>query len=187
MTHADGTVSKRGSKTRAYSHAVEVAPAAATDYAAYLAARAKAAEAEAATLWAAADKGSVSVRSRGFSTRDDLVSHQATLLGTGGRVDTWCSADGRTKDFSADFTVQDRPVVAVTEYLIRWARQAAEAEQAQAARYAAEAADVLAAGTPVGAYGVVRWSSSAALATKALAEFEYLTARGHQIRVVPVD
>ncbi len=179
VTHADGTVSTRGSKTRTYTHAIEVSPAPADRYAAYLLNAASTATAKAARFREAADAGRVQIVSRGFSTQDDHYSHQATLMGTDRVIYNWCSPDGQTK--SGD------EIVSVREQLIDNARQFADDYERTAAKRTEEAERVLAAGQPVGKYHVVRWSSSARLATAALGTFEYLAAQGHTVRVVPVD
>lgn len=185
VTHADGTVSTRKSQSRTYTHAVEIAPARAAAYAAWQTAAAAKEEARAAQYRAAAAAGKVVIKSRGFpGTRpESLHDYEATLAGTGGYVYTWCSADGRTQDIVAD----GKPIVDVRAYLIEHATQYAEGIEQRAAELRAEAAKILAAGTPVGDYGVLRWSSRADLATKALSEFDYAVQRGHTIRVVPVD
>lgn len=183
VTHADGTVSKRASKTRTYSHAVEVTPAPAASYAAYLTQLAAEATAKAASLRAAAEAASVAITSRGWSTGDPYYSHQATLRGTNRQVYTWCSADGQRVDVLAD----GKPVVSAKDSLVADALSGAQRAEQDAERFTARAAAVLAAGEPVGEYKVVRWSSRADLAVKALSEFERYTDWGHTVRVVPVD
>lgn len=183
VTHADGTVSRRASKTRTYSHAVEVSPAPAEAYAADLDRQARDRRDTAARYRAAADAGHVTIKSRGFGTINPDVSHQATLSGTDGYIYTWCNADAITHTLPS----QGAQPVHVTEDLPRHARDTAANYDTAAEKLEAEAAAVRTAGVPVGRYGVARWSSRADLAAKALAEFEYLTAKGHQLRVVAVD
>lgn len=188
VTHADGTVSIRKSQSRTYTHAIEEGPAPAAAYAAYLVRQAERSEANAAKLRAAAERGSVVVRSRGFSSPGQYHDHEAILRGTesakgNAQIYTWCSADGRTQDVVAD----GKPIVDVRAYLIEYATRYAEEIERGAVKGRAEAAEVLAAGTPVGTYGILRWSLRADLAVKALSEFDYAVQRGHTVRVVPVD
>lgn len=179
VTHADGTVSTRGSKTRAYTHAVEITPATAERAAADMTLRAAKAAAKAAALRAAADAGRVTVKYRGFAG-NGYNSHSATL--TGSDVYTWSNAEGITHDIVADV------IIPAIDYLAASARAQADLNAAEAARLNAEAAATLAAGVPVGAYGILRWSSSAVNAAKGAREFEdFYAARGHTVRVVPVD
>jgi hypothetical protein len=183
VTHADGTVSTRKSQTRTYSHAVEVSPAPAAAYAANLNRKADSLAARAANLRAAADAGVVHVRSRGFSTADPYISHDATLLGTDREISWHSNAAGQIKDTLTDGS----PIVNARDYLVAYARKQATVWDEQAAKTRQEAADVLAAGTPVGNYFVARWSSRADLAAKALSEFDHLCAAGHAVRAVAVD
>lgn len=177
VTHADGTTSTRTSKTRTYSHAIEVSPAPADRYAAYLTRQAEEQEAKALNLRTAASLGRGTIRSRGFKTQNDHVSYAATLTGTD--VYTWCGEDRMTES--------DGVLVPVLPYLIDRARQSAEYADGLAAKLRAEAAAVLAAGTPVGEYMVVRWSSRADLAHQALGEFSWYASQGRTVRVVAVD
>lgn len=182
VTHADGTVSTRKSQSRVYTHAVEVSPAPAGKYAAYLTGQAEKEEARAAKYRAAAAAGKVAIRSRGFtSPSENYHDYQATLIGTDRDIYTWCSAEGLTQDIAAV------GVVHVGRYLVEYATRYAEEVERGAAKFRAQAADVLAAGGQVGAYGVVRWSSRADLAARSLGEFDYATARGSTVRVVSVD
>lgn len=189
VTHADGTVSKRSSQARTYSHAVEVGPATAEAAAAGKTRAAERYEADAATLNAAADAGKVVITDRHLSYSDgSLHSHQAVLTGTKNAkgnhtVYTWCSADGRTRSYRGD----EETVEPVADYLVESARQVATRYEQNAAKLRAEAAEILAAGKPYGEYHVVRWSSRPDLAHKALTEFDYLTVQGYPVRVVPVD
>lgn len=177
VTHADGTVSTRKSKTRVYTHAIEVSPAPADRYAAYLIGQAEAQEEKALNLRTAASLGKGTIRSRGFKTQDDHVSYAATLTGTD--IYTWCGEDRLTE--------HNGELVPVLPYLIDSARRSAEYADSQAAKLRAEAAEVLAARQPVGKYGILRWSSRADLAGKALSEFDTYTHQGHTLRVWPVD
>lgn len=186
MTHPDGTISTRGSKTRTYGYAVEIAPAPAEKVAAELTRLAAECTTKAAAFRAAADNGKATMQSRGFSGRHATGpnSHQATLTGTDGYIYTWCDADARTQDRHDD----NGGTVHAVAYLVRYARDMADEYDQQAAKYAATAAETLAAGTPVGEYGILRWSSTAALAAKGLRELgDYYAARGHALRVVAVD
>lgn len=188
VTHADGTVSTRKSQTRTYSHAVEIGPAAATAAAAGKIREAERNEATATQLTAAADAGKVVITDRGFRSDESLYSHQATLAGTKNEngnptVFTWCSADGRTRSYQGDEPV----VVDAAAYLIESARLKAAQREADAASLRAEAAEITAAGAPVGTYWVARWSSRADLAHKALTEFAFYAAAGYTVRAVPVD
>jgi hypothetical protein len=185
VTHPDGTISTRTSKTRTYSHAVVITPTTPTDYAFHLTVQAVTESVTANRFRLAAATPSVTIRDRGLrlAGANELCSHRATLEGTDGRIYTYCSADGRTVDTSPDVT----PVVALTAYLIAYARRAADDHDEADERLRASAAEVLAAGTPGGRFRVLRWSSSAALATKALKEFEYFRDRGHGVHVVEVD
>lgn len=189
VTHTDGTISTRRSKTNTYTYALEIAPAPADAYAAYLIRQAEKDEAKAAALLAAAanGKGHIKDRHLGRVDPDALYTHQATLDGTNGEVYTWCSRHQMTQDHSDVKSGQEAPVVKVLGYLIRSAREMAQYHIEQAAKLRAEAVEVLAAGQPVGEYGVLRWSSRADLAGKALGEFDTYTHRGHALRVVPVD
>jgi hypothetical protein len=182
VTHADGTVSTRTSKTRIYTHAVEVSPAPAAAYAAWLTRRADKSAALADAFRAAATEAKVTVKSRGFRTSNDLVGYQATLAGTGGYIYTWCSADGRTEDHRTGGAI-----VGVVSYLVRSALGMADTYQKAAEKARTQAHTVLMTGTPVGDYGIVRWSSRADLAAKALSEFDHHAAQGSTVRVVPVD
>jgi hypothetical protein len=183
VTHADGTVSTRTSKTRTYSHAIEISPAPADHYAAYLTALADECETAAARYRTAAENRRVQIQSRGFRDDTGYFSHQATLLDTDNRIYTWCSQDGKTEDILTD----GRPLVGVADFLARYAVEQAASKDEQAAKYRAEAAEVLATGQPVGSYSVLRWSSRADLAIKAISEFEHYSKCGHQLRVVAVD
>jgi len=183
VTHPDNTISTRGSKTRTYAFAVEVAPAPAGAYAAYLIRQAEAVETRIAKFRTAADAAQVQVRSRGFRTVSDYVSHDAVLVGTDREISWYSNGKGEIEDRLTD----GHPIVGAVAYLTAYARRYADDLVPHAAKYRAEAADVLATGTPVDSYAVVRWSSSEALAVKALTEFDYLAERGHVVRVVPVD
>jgi hypothetical protein len=182
VTHADGTVSKRSSKTRVYTHAVEISPAPAEKLAANLLRKAQEATARAAQLRKAADEGQVRIAPRGFRISNDYISYQATLAGTDRYIYTYCSADGRTED-----VLNGREIVPVVGYLVDSARHAVGQHEETAAKLTAQAAEVLADGKPVGEYRIVRWSSSAVLAGKALSEFDAYVAAGCTVRVVPVD
>jgi hypothetical protein len=181
VTHADGTVSKRTSKTRSYTHAIEASPAPAADYAAYLVAQAVKHRDTAATLRAAADAPQVSIRHRGLRTADDLVSHTATLAGTD--IYTLSNAAGQTRNLST----RGGGIISAVDYLTTSARENARDYERRAGELDSEAAEVLAKGEPVFGYGVLRWSSRRDLAEKALKEFEHATAMGCTVRVVPVD
>ena len=183
VTHTDGTKSTRGSKTRAYTHAVEITPAPARAYADFLIRQGQALTAKATAYRQAATDGRVAIVSRGITTSDPLINHQATLIGTDRGIYTWCSADGQTRDIMQD----GYPVAGVRQSLVAHAVAMAERYEADAAKLADEATEIATAGTPVGAYGVLRWSSSQALAGKGMNEFATYTDRGHTIRVVPVD
>lgn len=183
VTHPDGTVSTRGSKTRTYAFAVEVSPATATDHAAELNRQADDFDRRAASLRAAADAGEVILQSRGFHTINPEISHTATLRGTDRMVYTWANAEGMT----VYTTTEGSPPIRAVDYLTRLAREQADLYTADAVRVRSDAKRVLAAGAPVGAYEVVRWSSTAALAGKALNEFDHLARYGRNVRVVFVD
>lgn len=188
VTHPDGTVSKRTSKTREYTHAIQVSPADPRILAAYMLREADQSDAKAAKLRAAADAGQVVVRSRGFGKEDadNFHSHQAILKGTDRVVFTWCSAAGQTESWP-DRWPAPAVIVPVKEYLTESARTSAASFEAAAVRLRAEAADILKAGVPVGSWTVERWSSRWDLADKARSTFAYLAERGHQVRVVAVD
>lgn len=182
VTHADGSVSKRKSKTMTYTHAIEVGPAPAEALAKSNERRATDFDMKAAKLREAASAGKFIIRNRGFSGPvEELVSHEAKLPGTD--IYTLCSADGRTESYR-DGT---KTVVKVGGYLREGAINSAEHYEEQAAKLRAEAVEIREAGKPVGGYGVVRWSSSAMLATKALSSFKHYSDQGYAVRVVPVD
>jgi len=183
VTHTDGTISTRKSKTNTYTHAVVLAPAAPEAYAAGLLARAATYTETAAKLRRAAADGKVRIESRGFRTQDNMVSYQATLIGTDRATYTWCSADGMTKDYRGDMPT----VTPVVPYLIASAEGSADRMQEQAAELTAQAAEVTAAGRPVGEYLVLRWSSRRDLAERAVSEFDGYRAKGHRLAVVAVD
>jgi hypothetical protein len=182
VTHPDGTVSRRGSETMTYTHAVEVGPAPAEAMAAYLERQAAKSTADATALREAAASAKVTIRSRGLGGDPrDLVSHVAKLAGT--EVYTWCSPDGRTESHRTETT----QVVEVGQYLRESAISSAEAREESAAKLLGQAAEIRAAGVPVDGWGVVRWSTRADLAHKATKEFDHLAAQGRPVRVVPVD
>jgi hypothetical protein len=189
VTHADGTVSTRKSKTRVYTHAIEASPAPADRYAAHLIQQAGAQEVKALNLRTAAAVGKGHIKDRGLGgrTAEGHHSHCATLDGTD--IYTWCGADQLTEDFSGPYVAgATRPLVPVLPYLIGLARESADRADRRAAELRAEAAAVLTAAVPVGEYLVPRWSSRADLAHAALSEFAgYYTAQGCTVRVVPVD
>jgi hypothetical protein len=182
VTHPDGTVSRRTSETRTYTHAVAVGPAPAEAMAAYLDRRATELEAAAAVLREAAATAKVTIRDRGLGGNSrDLITHVAKLAGT--EVYTWCSADGRTESHRTETT----EVVEVGPYVRESARSGAEWREKEAANLLSRAAEIRAAGAPVGEWGVVRWSSRADLAQAALSTFDHLAAQGSPVQVVPVD
>lgn len=188
VTHPDGTVSKRTSKTRTYTHAIQVSPADPRILAASMLRQADLNAAQAAKLRAAADAGVVFIKSRGFadSRPDSLHSHQAILKGTNREIFTWCSATGQTDTFPQPWPAPS--VVGNVEQSLRAdARKQADGLDAGAVSLRADAADILKAGVPVGSWSVERWSSRWDLADKALGTFAYLAERGHQVTVVPVD
>jgi hypothetical protein len=180
VTHPDGTISTRTSKSRAYTHAVVVSPAPAIAYAAMLDAVARTLRDKAEAFRAAAEAGHVTVTDRriGRVGADDMFSHVAKLTGTD--LSTWCSADGRTLDGDA--------AVPVSSYLKDYAYGMADDADRLAAGREALAAEIRDAGTPVGEWGVLRWSSRADLAAKAAAgEFATFATGGRTVSVVAVD
>lgn len=188
VTHADGTVSTRASKTRTYSHAVEVGPAPAATYAARLTAEANRYEAEAAALRAAIASPQVVLRDRGlhsvsdYYAPDPMVAYEATLVGSK-RISAWSNREGKTTRLASEGGgIED-----VVNELVRRAEGQVKWYESEAAKTHAEAFEILAKGEPVGGYGVVRWSSRADLAARAISEFDYLVQKGHTVRVVEVD
>jgi hypothetical protein len=187
VTHPDGTVSKRTSKTREYTHAIQVSPADPYILAEHFRREAVKADRMAAKLRDAADVGTITIRSRGFAQDgDSLHSHVATLLGTDREIYTWCSKDGQMNTYPEPYPA-GAVVVPADQGLRANARRQADAYTASAVKLREQADATLAAGAPVGAWTVERWSSRQDLAMKALGTFAYLTERGHQVRVVPVD
>jgi hypothetical protein len=184
VTHPDGTVSARASQSRAYTHAIQISPAPAESYAMYLINKATALNATAISYRQAAADAVVTIRDRGFgdSSADSLYSHHATLSGTGGYIYTWCSSDGQTRGFG-----DDSSAVSVREHLVAYAIEMAETNETEADKLVWEAKAIIAAGEPVGQFRVVRWSSSRALALKAMTEFSDASQQGCRVRVVPVD
>lgn len=188
VTHPDGTVSKRTSKTMIYTHAIQVSPADPYILAEHLRQAATTADRMASKLTDAADVGTITIRSRGFNggDRDDLHSHQATLLGTDSKVYTWCSRDGMTKTYPNPYPAE-AVLVHVDIALRADARKQATSYAESATKLRAEADAILAAGAPVGTWTVERWSTRQDLALKAVGSFRYLQERGHRVTVVAVD
>jgi hypothetical protein len=188
VTHPDGTVSKRTSKTMTYTHAVQVSPADPYILAEYFRREAIKSNENATKLRTAADARQVTVRSRGFGqvAPGDLNSHQATLSGTDREIFTWCSADGHTRSYPEPYPAE-AVLVPVEEYLAESARRSADAYVARATALREQADATLAACSPVGSWSVERWSTRQDLAHKAVATFRYLVERGHRVTVVPVD
>jgi hypothetical protein len=214
VTHPDGSVSKRGSVSATYTHAVVIGPVDPAVRAAHLLRQAEAQEARAAQFAAAADAGLVKVKNRGFGSKDDVgydgkpsyhgyeVFLDGTKVpGTKGRSYFYVSdhsnskgeveryvrdADGKIVDGPDGYGVKE--IVPGREHLIERGREAAADAAKNAADLRASAAKWLAGETTDTTYGVVRWSRRADLAQKAAAgEFAYAAERGAQVYVVAVD
>lgn len=183
VTHQDGTRSTRTSASRTYTHAIEVSPAPAEAYAAYLRDAAETHERSAAELEQAAESGRVLLSSRGFATDpgSDHHSHCARLEGTD--LFTWASAEGMTRSYQG----AEPEMVRAATHLREIAREEAASLRERAVSLRAEAEQVRAAGAPIGTYTVVRWSSRYDLAASALGEFSHYATEGRTVRVVPVD
>jgi len=183
VTHEDGTISARSSKTMTYTHAVEIGPAVPELYAAGLRERADDQETKAAQLGAVLAKGPrVILRFRGAWVTRREVSHEATLAGTS--LSTWADADGMTTVGYPD--VQVMPAL---DYLVDSARSSAADYRDRAAQLRAEADAILSAdAVPGDGWRVWRWSTRADLAVKALGEARRgYSGAGRVIRVVAVD
>lgn len=205
VTHPDGSVSKRTSKSRTYAFAIVSVPA--TDRARHRALNKQAyvLEARAAQFEAAADAGAVIRRDRGMGIAPfEFHAFDVALKGTevrGQRV-TYCEINDRSNDENltetwrefvpdgveivreteADYSGEMKVAVDARAYLVGKARRRAVELREQAARLRTEA------DTPdTGGYDVLRWSSRRDLAEKALAEFAYATQSGRTLQVVPVD
>jgi hypothetical protein len=183
ITHPDGTISTRKSKTMAYTHAVEIGPAPADRYAADLIRKAEKLEAKAARFREAIVFNEVRIGSRGFTTHNDYLSHQATLTGTDREVYTWCNKNAKRQDYSTG------EVTGVRAYLLRIAEESAVGYDEQAAKLRAEAADILAKGEPVGEFYIYRWSTRRDLAESCAngKDGSWYAAQGHSVRVVAID
>ncbi len=211
VTHPDGTVDKRTSQGRTYTHAVVVGPGTPESIAAGWRAQAATARGTAAMIRAAIEKGVVHKRSRGYRMDDSVVSYVYDLAGTevqGQRSHTYAlvsergTSDGRSQCAPqylrpGDVVVGDSAAVAggFPNYVLVETRahvlaQAAEeaeryersAEKCEARAQAAER------GEGLGSYGVVRWSSRRDLAERAaVGEYGSVAAAGHRVYVVPVD
>lgn len=198
VTHADGTISTRSSKTMVYTHAVEVSPADCETYAASLDRMADDADASAAQLDRAAERGEVKVIDRRLGggpqySPDPMIMFEARLIGSTRKhstVSTWSSREGLTNDPSTYIagTGKYAGTMPATDYLIQVAREQATADRAQAAKLRAQAAAVRAAGVPVGTFGIARWSTRRDLAAKYADSIRAWAAlRGESVRVVEVD
>lgn len=185
VTHPDGTTSTRKSKTMTYTHAVEIGPAPAARYAADLIRKADEQTAKAAKLRQAIKYNEVRIRHRGLDIKgkEDLYSYEARL--TGSDVYSWCSREGLTSRLDSEGGGTEK----VRDCLLRNAGRSAAYADEQAAKYRAEAAEILAKGEPVGKFYIYRWSTRADLAASCAngKEGSWYAARGHSVRVVTVD
>lgn len=177
VTHPDGTVSKRTSKSRAYTHAVvhvETRAHRVADARADLA-RAQ----EQVTKYAAmlAD-GVVANGERDLRPAGAFLGSRQFLTMAGQYASSYFFDDSIPGKTEAEQRPSDEAVIAGVQ---EWHDKAV----AYVAR--AEAAVAKAEASPEVTYGVVRWSSRADLAVKAVAEFERLAVHGSRLDVVEVD
>lgn len=165
VTHPDGTVSKRTSKTRSYTHAVVLEQT--RDYLVDQALTTAAVHDRAAEAFVkAAASGDITEERRDW---------------TGGRTYISLYLGGKF----ADSYVDDRPRPSDDELRAKHLKRAAE-QRAGAEKYRKLAA-THAAG-PEAVYGVLRWSSRADLAHKAVTgEFSQLVCEGVKVYAVAVD
>lgn len=164
VTHPDGTVSKRTSQNRTYTHAVVMSQTRESLIADALAYAAKFDELAAADL--AAVDGEITTESRDWSGGLTYYS-----LYVGGEY------------AAAHVSDQPRPS---DDDLRAKLRKGAASQSARADEYRARAAKL--ADSPTVVYGVLRWSSRADLAHKAATgEFGGLVRDGVAVYVQPVD
>ncbi len=195
VTHPDGTTSKRTSKSRTYSHAIEVGPVDPATVAARFEEFAVEADAKAAKVEEALRFPDVVLRSRGFQRAQRGVDEGydgkpvfhnfvAALKGTDGEIYTWANSRGVVQHGYPE--VVEEPALT---YLVRSAegqaarhREAAEGYRTKAA--ALRSGDLSPLTVSDRSWGIVRWSSSRTLATKALGSFDHFRASGCVVRVV---
>ena len=180
VTHPDGTVSTRTSKTRIYTHAVEA-------YRSLEAAR-EALEAEAAAArkraeayrWAA-KRGTVTRKWRGFDPSSP-VAHELQLDVPGEHPLTWyCDSENRPSVAGLDDWAQGLGGV---EFMREYARHRAADVEEQAGNLEQRAAEL----TKGEGYSVLRWSQRRDLAERAVwTDLAYFARTGYQLRVVEVD
>jgi hypothetical protein len=214
-TAPDGTKAKRTSKSRVYTHVVVVKPATREARAAAFERVAAEHEAHAERLEAAAAAGKTHLRDRRLGSwgnqtpEENFHTHEVDLLGTevahsNGRG-TYCEVYDRAnyrgeaqtwrkfvpegvaviRDGETDFSGEVMVVISAHDYVIAEARNRAASlrERADAARQ-----EVVDQPEDPSKPGVVRWSSSRDLATKALPEFSYYaTQYGQTLHVEEVD
>lgn len=193
VTHPDGTISKRTSKSRTYSHAVEVSPADPKILADYLTLEARNANAHAAKLDEAAESATCTRKARGWSNPDTDYDGKPSYSGFVARLGntevTWyCNSQNMAQVLAGDDSDETWAIVPVDGYLREQARAQAKGERERADDLR-ELAKAIRAGGEVparygNAYGVLRWSSRADLAAKGLTEFEGLARYGCTLRVV---
>ena len=210
-TLPDGSVAKRTSQSRDYTHVVVIEPATQEARTAAFNRHADSLEAKAQVLEQAAERGVVTVRDRGFSrgraqSADDYFhSHEVVLQGARektpkgmaynlvsshanhrGEIETWARfARGiePLRETSADYKGEMQYAYDGRLMLIAKARE-------EAANLRAMAAETREKGLQpdLDGYQVPRWSSRRDLAEKALTEFSYATEfYGRTLTVQAVD
>jgi hypothetical protein len=184
VTHPDGTVSKRGSKTRTYTHALQVSPVDPAAAAAHCELTARALEIKAERIREAAANPRFTIRDRrlGYSNPESRHSHELVLEGYRG---AWCNAEGESME---GYPAVPLDAEQTRQKLIASAMSQADTHERYAAEQRKQAAAYLAgeAGTD---WYVARWSMSQANAVKAAqsTEFDHLRVYGRKITVVEVE
>ncbi|WBQ03829.1 hypothetical protein [Kribbella sp. CA-293567] len=172
VTHPDGTVSKRNSVSKVYTHAIEVADDNHME-AAELARLAERREAEAEQYSRALAEGHVVIRAERWAFGGRRLKF--ALIDTATDAELYAGAHIVTDEGVLATNSKEADVPSSAAHTI-------ESLTADAARLRKQAAK-LAAG-PQTSYGVVRWSQTERSAVAALASFNRA---GRVARVVPVD
>jgi hypothetical protein len=212
VTHPDGTVSKRGSKTRAYTHAVVEGPIDPLKYADYLDKQAAEADRTADGIEAALVEPQVKIKNRNLGWRNEdpdvgyngkHVYHGFEIFLNGAYYSANSHSDSKgVVDVPSKYTHGVEPIAEAEDgrgvllpgrdYILAVARDALSTKRLAAVDLRNQAAalrsgDLSSLSHNALGYGVMRWSSREDLAYKALSEFAYSVERGHTVYVVPVD